>query len=204
MLAKQQKKTQIQQQQRQQQTKYSKVYWGASSARHPFLLKIKLAKKGDAMRAVVQKSIQSLHSFGRHFYGGGFAALPPFTFKYPIFGIVLAVFVNFPTAQEQDTNRQAIEEKRLDLLFDRIMQSMPDSTKKQIDSAASIANDHLNLNQKVFKAEKQLTTENTTTKTMVHELPDELKAKVERTIAEIQQRKEERKAQFRESHTTQK
>lgn len=157
------------------------------------------------MRADVQKTIQSLHSFGRHFFGGGFAALPPLTFsKYPILGIVLVVFVNISTAQAQDANRQTIEEKRLDLLFDRIMQSMPDSTKKQIDSAASIANDHLNSSQKVFKAEKQLINEKTVTKTTAHELPDELKAKVERTIAEIQERKEERKAQFRESHTPRK
>jgi len=156
------------------------------------------------MNADVQKPIQSLLSFRRHSSGGSIAALPPISFIAAIAIGVLTFSSLLVAEQPEDTNKQSTSEKRLDLLFNKIMQTMPDEARGRVDSASAVVREepHQAMHQEqrsgtgqehsAEEGERRL-------RTRLQELPDDLKAQVERTITEMQQRKEERKAQFRES-----
>lgn len=153
------------------------------------------------MRADVQKPIQSLHSFGRHYYRGRCAALPLVIFdaRLLLSILLLMIFIAMASAEQQDTNRQDSEEKQLDVLFDRLMQTMPDGAREQVDSAGSVAVERRKITQSGIMTEQQRKTGKIGSDARDRLLPDELKAQVERTIVEMKERKAERKAQFRES-----
>lgn len=147
------------------------------------------------MKAVVQKPIQSLHSFGCHDYRGRCAALPLISQSMLIIFMVTIFFANAVVAQQQDATGAKVDEKRLDLLFDRIMETLPDDEQTRVDSAASIKVDRRN-NPSLSETRQH---ETVPVHTRLQELPDELKVQVERAIEDMEQRKEERKTQFRES-----
>ncbi|MBN1575477.1 MAG: hypothetical protein JW913_02940 [Chitinispirillaceae bacterium] len=153
------------------------------------------------MRVVVKKSIQSLHAFGRHFHGGSIAALPLYfaqclpTFFLTIFLIVFATTSSI--AQQQDTNPKTADAKRIDLLFDQIMETLPDGMRMKVDSAASMKTDRREQASKPLSVTRER--ESSDQKTRMHELPDELKVQVERAIENMELRKEVKKAEFRES-----
>ena len=152
------------------------------------------------MRVVVKEPIQSLNAFGRHINGGRNAALPLFNLRHRI--IVLSAVVGLTAfaadAQQKDTNRSIANEQRIDLLFDQIMKTLPDGERMKVDSAASM---EVNRRESARTAPSAVSHErgNTPRTTRVNDLPPELKAQVERTINSMETRKEERKAQFRES-----
>ena len=152
------------------------------------------------MKVVAQKPIQSLHAFGRHFNGGSIAALPLlFTrnLRYHFFFLVFsAAFVFSLSAQQRDTNPSSTDEKRLDLLFEGIMLTLPNEMRSEVDSAASVK---VNRRSPTATPENSRPHEPVSNETRLRELPDELKVQVERAIADMEKRKEERKAQFRES-----
>ncbi|MBN1757176.1 MAG: hypothetical protein JW863_02595 [Chitinispirillaceae bacterium] len=151
------------------------------------------------MKVDVQKPIQSLHAFMRHHFGEGLSGSSPIFRSTVIIMTVLFLGTGIPSAQDRsDSNVQVNDEKRLDLLFDRIMQTLPEGERTRVDSAATI------------KVDRNSVTEKSSVQTSGHEpvitprerlkeLPDELKVQVERAITDMEQRKEDRKTQFRES-----
>jgi len=153
------------------------------------------------MKANVKKPIQSLHSFWCHLSGGSIAALPSIYFFVFVTGGLLLCTTPL-AAQQDDSNKQHTEEKRLDLLYDKIMQNMTSEVRERFDSASTSHAAHKtpvsrpNVTSDVpytsLQSDVQL-------KARLHELPDNLKVQVERAITDMQKRKEERKAQFRES-----
>lgn len=153
------------------------------------------------MKANVQKSIQSLHSFWCHFSGGSIAALPLLSF-FKIVMVSSLLCATLVSAQQGDTNRQVVEEKRLDLLYDKIMQTMSSDLRERFDSAATFSGERkapVNRTEGNRSAPLTSTHNDAALKARMNELPDDLKLQVERAITEIQKRNEERKAQFRES-----
>ncbi len=161
-----------------------------------------------------QNPIQSLQTFGRHYYGGSIAALP-LVISMPLQTILPVLFLIFirvcpVVAQQHDTNLQATDleatnnieitdEKRLDLLFDRIMDALPDGERGKVDSATSREFTHRNQNTEPLMVKRERESESTPHQARMGELPEEIKTQVERAIMEMELRKEERKAQFRES-----
>jgi hypothetical protein len=147
------------------------------------------------MKDDVQKPIQSLHAFMCHHFGGGLF-FPPLIFR----GVLLvALAVCGVSAQESgDSNKQVSNEKRLDLLFDQIMQTLPEGARSKVDSAATVKTDRRPVSG-VTSAGKMDHITAHSPRERLSELPDDLKAQVERAITDMEQRKEERKAQFRDS-----
>ncbi len=148
------------------------------------------------MKAVVQKPIQSLHAFGRHSNRGRNAALPlVFRCRNMVMTVATVMLAVSATAQQTDTGDHT-DEKRLDLLFDRIMQALPGDMRSQVDSAGSE-----NMERHGIRVETgpKDTHEESGTQIRMRELPEELKSQVERAITDLEKRKEERKAKFRET-----
>jgi hypothetical protein len=152
------------------------------------------------MRVDVQKPIQSLHAFVRHHCGGGrYCPLPIF----PAIVIALLGTMGLSTpgavsAQDRtDSNVPAGDEKRMDLLFDRIMRTLPEGERTKVDSAATVKIDRNRISEKPLHGPEH--GDATPPRERLKELPDELKVQVERAITDMEQRKEDRKAQFRES-----
>lgn len=152
------------------------------------------------MRVVVKEPIQSLNAFGRHINGGRNAALPLFSLQYRlfVFWVIIGLMALAAHAQQkEDTNRSTENEERIDLLFDQIMKTLPDGERSKVDSAASM---QINRREAArVQTPQHQERERTARATRVDELSPELKAQVERTINSMELRKEERKAQFRES-----
>jgi protein-tyrosine-phosphatase len=96
-----------------------------------------------------------------------------------------------------DSNGQVNDEKQMDLLFDRIMRTLPEGERSKVDSAATVKIDRNRINDKQSHTSER--TDIITPRERLKELPDELKVQVERVITDMEQRKEDRKAQFRES-----
>ena len=150
------------------------------------------------MRVDVQKPIQSLHAFVRHHLGGGHHCPSPiFRSMIAIAALVLFGTVAASAQDHSDSKGQANDEKRMDLLFDRIMKTLPEGERSKVDSAASVKIDRNLVNEK--QAHTSERGEIITPRERLKELPDELKVQVERAITDMEQRKEDRKAQFRES-----
>ena len=89
------------------------------------------------------------------------------------------------------------DEKQLDFLFDRILQALPEGERTKVDSAATVKIDRKNITGPSGYAREHEAV--ITPRERLKELPDELKVQVERAISDMEQRKEDRKAQFRES-----
>ena len=153
------------------------------------------------MRANAQKPIQSLHTLWRHYYGGSIAALPLFSMismrKFFLFSAAIVALGLPSTAQDHEAGQKMSEEKQLDLLFNKIMQTLPDGMRAKVDSAATVKVEHRRVSE---EASSKRLSESLPTHERLRKLPDELKAQVERAIIDMEQRKEERKAQFLESH----
>ncbi len=157
--------------------------------------------RDDAMKEVAQKSIQSLHAFRRHFKGGSISALPRIFKIHDLFFlpavITMFLYVNI-CAEQKDTSlpQGGGEEKRLDLLFEGIMESLPHEIRKEIDSAAGVRTER---RRPVEMPENRKSPEVTPSQVRgFNELPDELKIQVEHAISDMEKRKEERRSQFRE------
>ena len=155
------------------------------------------------MRDDVQKPIQSLHAFMRHHFGGGLCS-PLLIFRGVILAATAALLLaSGVSAQENgDSNKQVNNEKRLDLLFDQIMQTLPEGARSKVDSAATVKTDRRPI-PGVSSAGNMEHNNAHSPRERLSELPDDLKAQVERAITDMEQRKEERKAQFRESRRNQ-
>lgn len=150
------------------------------------------------MKDDVQKPIQSLHAFVRHHFGGGrYCPSPIFRSMIVIAALVLFGTVAASAQERNDSKGQANDEKRMDLLFDRIMKTLPEGERSKVDSAASVKIDRNLVSEK--QAHTSERGEIITPRERLKELPDELKVQVERAITDMEQRKEDRKAQFRES-----
>ncbi len=157
-----------------------------------------IMKKDDAMRDDVQKPIQSLHAFLRHHFGGGRNCPSPiFRSMVTIVAIVLLGTTAGGAQDRSDSNGQIDDEKRMDLLFDRIMRTLPEGERSKVDSAATVKIDRNRINDKQSHTSERA--DIITPRERLKELPDELKVQVERAITDMEQRKEDRKAQFRES-----
>jgi hypothetical protein len=141
---------------------------------------------------VNNNQIQSLYAFRRQVSGGGFSARPLYGFLL----LLLCIPVFILGAEPPDTSPRN-NEAQLDVLFDQIMESLPDGMKSKVDSAGVVRSQRVH--------DTPATRENPdvqeqSTSARLRELPKELKLQVERAIKDMEQRKEERKAQFRESH----
>lgn len=157
------------------------------------------------MRVDVTKPIQSLHAFGRHCRGGrSIAALPlhfpcPIRMKTAIFAMFTIIMPIVSSNGQAADGTPVVKEKKIDHLFDRIMESLPDAARTEVDSAGSAAErrqSHTSDAANPSGIRKQETVEQQLRR---QELPDDLKAQVERAIDDMEQRKEHRKMQFRES-----
>ncbi len=80
--------------------------------------------------------------------------------------------------------------ERADLLFEEIMNSLPSEARVQVDSASRV---NLSRPRADFKRPKA-----NLKKATSPALSEDLKKKVEKTISEIESRKDERKPQFKE------
>ena len=148
-----------------------------------------------------RKSIRSLYAFLRQVG----RRVSPSTLLFQSIGreiIFLWVglcFMFYPQvwAQDQPSDPKKKEEKRLDLLFDRIMQTLPNEARSKVDSAATMKSLHQRLPEKIKTVgeDKKKIEEST----RLRELPPELKEQVERALADMKERSLERKAQFIES-----
>ena len=153
------------------------------------------------MKVDVQKPIQSLHAFVRHHFGGEpLGSFPVFRSTIAVMSILLlgSGMVSAQDRDRSDSNAQVNEEKRLDLLFDRIMQTLPEGERTRVDSAATVKVDRNTVNGNT-SAQPSEHEKGIAPRERLKELPDELKVQVERAITDMEKRKEDRKAQFRES-----
>ncbi len=114
------------------------------------------------------------------------------------------VFVNTGSAQNPPTNDSNSDARRLDILFDRIMQTLPDEARMKVDSAATVKGTRQTAPEK-NKVSKDADRNGKTDKdppappTRLRELPPELKEQVERAMADMKDHTVERNAQFLES-----
>ena len=144
------------------------------------------------MKVNVQNPIQSLQTFGCHFNRGRSAALPLiFSFLFA------AIFFVTGVSAQNDSRPASVDEKRLDLLFNEIMETLPDQERSRVDSAATVTTRSKQLPQSPSTESHRNGT--VPVQTRLNGLPDELRGQVERAIVDMEQRKEERKIQFRES-----
>jgi len=145
------------------------------------------------MKAVVQNPIQSFNALGRHIFGGSTTALPLFF----LFLLVLVFSVHTSQAQSQTTGTNPDSDARLDVLFDQIMETLPQEKRSRVDSAGnSRPEQHANSPE---TSTGNRTRGEVSTSKRLQQLPQELRVQVERVISDIEQRKEERKERFRES-----
>jgi hypothetical protein len=154
------------------------------------------------MKVAHKEPIQSLNAFGRHINGGSNAALPLFLIKplVHLVAVITCLSISTTSAQPKDTNKLPSDEKQIDLLFDRIMKTLPDAERSKVDSAATVQTHRSTTSQGVIPpAVRERETSPKTTAQRVEDLPPELRAQVERTINSMESRREERKAQFRET-----
>ena len=151
------------------------------------------------MRVDVQNPIQSLHAFMRHHFGeGGRNSSSPISRNLLIVATVLCIGAGTLVAQDKpDSGTPVNDAKRMDQLFDRIMQTLPEGERSKVDSAAAVKIDRKRVSEKASTQSAEH--DNITPRERLRELPDELKVQVERVITDMEQRKEDRKAQFRES-----
>jgi hypothetical protein len=168
-------------------------------------LKNPFFKRGKRMFRGARFSIQSLRVFVRHVRGGGGVPLPPLPLlraarRIACFVLFLFVILNSPAvAQDQTAVTAKNEEKRLDLLFDRIMQTLPDRERNLVDSAAVTKNATHGAVDKARDRDGAGKPAAETETTRLRELPPELKEQVERAMADMKERNLERKAQFIEA-----
>jgi hypothetical protein len=160
------------------------------------------------MKVKEKQPLQSFHAFLRHSGAGGDASLLTPIYRSVLRTMHLAVgfciISLYPVfAQNQSEPPKKPEEKRLDLLFERIMQTLPDEARVKVDSAATQKNSRGPAVEKAKRAaadKKNTDTEKAFDKTTrLRELPPELKAQVERAMVDMNERNLERKAQFIES-----
>jgi hypothetical protein len=157
------------------------------------------------MKVFAPKPIQSLQAFMCHGSGRrptGFLPLLCHEFTYSLFYIVACLILcmllcSSVYAQDNSADLSPSKEKRLDMLFDRIIQTLPDNLKIKVDSATTIKTNRPPSNEKPrsIKDPKKNAIETAS----LNGLPEEVKAQVERAMAQMQERKQERKAQFLES-----
>lgn len=145
------------------------------------------------MKAVVQNPIQSLPALGCHLFSGRATALPLiFT------GLILIVLsVDSLQAQSRDTGIKPDNDARLELLFDQIMETLPEEKRSRVDSAGAASRNPRPDTPEAVSGSRDH--EPPSTSARLRELPQDLKVQVERVIADIEQRKEQRKERFRES-----
>jgi hypothetical protein len=159
--------------------------------------------RGRRMVRGARIKIQSLRAFSRQSRGRGGAPLLPSLWRgaarrFVCCAVPLFFFLSTP-AYTQDTNGAApkIEEKRLDVLFDRIMQTLPDRERNLVDSAgearsasrgAAAARAQAKDDGKKPQAGAEAN--------RLRDLPPELKEQVERAMADMKERNDKRQAQF--------
>jgi len=148
-----------------------------------------------------RNSIQSLHAFIRRLRGRIGEPLPPLLSatqrsRFVFFLVVLGMTMN-PSifAQDQVLAQENNNEKRLDLLFDRIIQSLPARERSRVDSAAGMKGASREAIEKIRARDAAKKTSESEA-TRFRELPPDLKDQVERAMADAKERGEERKAQF--------
>lgn len=144
------------------------------------------------MKAVVQNPIQSLNALGRHLFRGSTTALPLF------FPTLLILFFSFttPRAQSIAGGNDSDNDTRLDVLFDQIMETLPEEKRLKVDSAGNARSVQRPQSPEILSGNR---TEDNGHSARLRELPQELRVQVERVISDIEQRKEERKERFRDS-----
>jgi len=156
------------------------------------------------MRVDVMKPIQSLHAFGRHCRGGGIAALPlhlpcSIRMKTAVFAMITIIMSVVSSNGQTPDEAPVAKERQIDHLFDRIMESLPDAARMKVDSAGSSAERRPAQSSDAAKLSGIRKQESVEQQLRRQELPDDLKAQVERAIDEMELKKEHRKMQFRES-----
>ena len=145
------------------------------------------------MKAVVQNPIQSFIALGRHLIGGSDTTLPLF-FSALLIPVVL---IQPLQAQSHDTGTKHDSDSRLEVLFDQIMETLPEEKRSRVDSAGNTRPEQRpDLSETVSGNRSG---DITPTSARLKQLPQELRVQVERVISDIEQRKEERKERFRES-----
>ncbi len=159
-------------------------------------------QRNDVMKVSAFKSIQSLHAFVRHLRrrsGQSLLLLHKVTgIRTILFISGLCIFFSFPAvAQDKLSDPKKSEENRLDLLFDRIMRTLPDEERTRVDSAAAMKSNHAMPSEKANTADDFKKVNDQTTR--LRELPPALKEQVERAMEDIKERNLERKAQFIDS-----
>lgn len=144
------------------------------------------------MKAVVQNPIQSFNALGRHIFRGSIFSLPLFFST-----LIVLLFSVYPLqAQSQNNGAKPDSDTRLDVLFDQIMETLPEEKRSRVDSAGTKRAEQQADSPETSRNRSE---ESAATATRLRQLPQELRVQVERVIADIEQRKEERKERFRES-----
>lgn len=115
------------------------------------------------------------------------------------FPTLLLLFLPFQSLQAQSPSAAGTEsgsDARLDVLFDQIMETLPEEKRMKVDSAGTTRPDPRAGSHDPLSGTRQIQEDHSE---RLRELPEELRIQVERVITDIEQRKEERKERFRES-----
>lgn len=111
-----------------------------------------------------------------------------------ILNIIFRVVGETPT-HPKDSNFSSNEGKKLEVLFDEIMKSMPEETKVKVEAAKEQCKKGENKSGNVSEKVSSLPQNSTAP---LKELPPEIREKVENLINQMDRRMEERKARMRE------
>ncbi len=143
------------------------------------------------MRADLPKIVQPLLAFMRHCRKRRSAPLLLF--------IIASCIASYSPimAQNQTSNREKSDDRRLDLLFNRILLTLPEEQQSKVDSATMVRNSQ-QIKMKSTKSDG-LCKEPIDKAEKLRDLPEPLRAQVEHAMKDMEQRTQDRKAQFLES-----
>lgn len=110
---------------------------------------------------------------------------------------LLALICTIPLfSQESEISGGATEEQKLEQLFNQMMLTFPGAVKAKIDSASERPSEFRQTQGDQKQHGSEVVRE--MQQGMINELSEELRLQVEKTISEIEEKRNERSLQFRE------
>ena len=95
-----------------------------------------------------------------------------------------------------DNGSPDVDKQKIDQLFDQIMLTFPGEVRAKIDSASSHQADPVQ--SKAGEGKSAGSAASLRRDALINELPDEVRMQVEKTISDIEKRRNERALQFKE------
>lgn len=149
------------------------------------------------MKAIKKdKLIQSLLAFMRHF-NYYIIMLRILSSIIIVLNLIFIVTGEPPMVTPKDSNSSNKEEKKLEVLFDDIMTSMPQETKVKVEAAKEQRKKNETVKENIPDKDTPLLQESNSN-IPIKELPPEIREKVENLINQMDRKMEERKTRMRE------